>query len=157
MKRTLTIALFFLTIGLFSQENVCDCVDVGIRMMQSIERGASEETVKKRFEKENKICDQLSQKIGADFEKGMASCKNFPKLIQLMAGGSDLPENPEICACVDIAIQQLNGNPEQRGLGPLGETCDKLSQKLGEEQFGLQMMNCENFGILMELLIGKEE
>ena len=86
MKKILTLSLFLISSYFFSQESPCDCVEVSIRTMQSIERGASEETLQKRFKKQNEKCDKLSQKLGSDFKKNMSSCDNFPKLLQLMEG-----------------------------------------------------------------------
>ncbi len=69
MKKILTLSLFLISSHFFSQENACDCVKVGIQTMQSIERGASEKTLQKRFKKQNQKCDKLSQNLGSDFEK----------------------------------------------------------------------------------------
>ncbi len=165
MRTILSITLFFLSITLPAQENECDCLQVIIESLQSIERGASEETVQKRFEKENKRCDELSEKIGSDFEKNMASCENFSKALQLMAGGkTNTKPNPEICKCVDLSIQILKEFGEEATEEAINkvyqkesESCGKLSDELGEEQFGLQMMNCESFGDLMELLMSGED
>jgi len=163
MKKIFTIPLFFLTISLFSQENVCDCVDVTIEMMQSIERGATEKTVEKRFEKEIKKCDELSANSPDKFQKDMASCKKFSKLIQLMAGGdSNVKPDEAVCMCVDHAIEQLkrgetNSGTEKKLEKERQKKCEELNEELGEAQFGLQMMNCENFGVLMELLMNEEK
>ena len=165
MKTTLSIALFFLSITLSAQENVCDCVQVGIDSFQSIQRGASQETVQKRFEKQNKKCDELSKKLGADFEKNITSCENFPTLIQLMAGGEpNAKPNPEVCKCVDLSIQILNEFGEEASEEDINklykkesERCEELSSELGEEQFSLQMMNCEGFATLMELLMSGQD
>lgn len=161
MKKILTLSLFIISSYFFSQESVCDCVEVGIQTIQSIERGASEETLQKRFEKQNQKCEKLSQNMGADFEKNMASCDNFPKLIQLMAGGQkNVKKNSDVCTCVDISIQileEISKGGNEENINKLYqeevEFCDELNNKLGEEQFGLQMMNCENFKILMEFLM----
>ena len=48
MKKILTLSLFLISGHFFSQESACDCVKIGIQTMQSIERGASEETLQKR-------------------------------------------------------------------------------------------------------------
>jgi len=163
MKKILTLSLFLISSYFFSQENACDCVEVGIQTIQSIERGASEEALQKRFEKQNQKCDKLSQKLGADFEKKMASCDNFPKLIQLMAGGQkNVKRNSDVCTCVDVSIQileEINKGGDEENINKLYQEeikfCDELNNKLGEEQFGLQMMNCENFKILMEFLMSE--
>ncbi len=165
MKTILSIAIFFVSTTLFAQENVCDCVQIGIETLQSMQRGASAETIEKRFEKENKICDELSQKLGEDFEKKMASCENFPKFLQLMAGGNDnIKPNQDVCNCVDLSIKILKefgkgASEEEINLSYQKESdfCDKLNNELGQEQFGLQMMSCENFGKLMELFMSEEE
>ena len=165
MKKISTIIIFLFSISIFSQENVCDCIEVGIETLQSIERGASEETVQKRFEKQNKACDELSIKLGENFEKEMASCDNFPRFIQLMAGGEKITQpNKEVCECLNISIkilEEIEKGLKEEDITKLyekeSEFCDELSSKLGEEQFGLQMMGCENFGKLMNLLMNQSD
>ena len=165
MKKILSILILFTTINLSAQDNVCDCLEIGIETLQSIQRGATQQTVQKRFEKQNQKCDELSQKLGSNFEKNMASCENFPKFIQLMAGGNNNAKpNVEVCVCVDLSIQILKEFEQgisEEDISKLyqkeSNLCDKLSNELGEEQFGLQMMNCEGFSTLMELLMKEEE
>ncbi len=161
MKKILSLTLLFISMALSAQENVCDCVQIGIETLQCIQKGESEEIIEKRFEKQNKRCEELSQKIGSDFEKKMASCENFPEFIKLMAGGNNSTKtNPDVCKCVDLSIQilkELGQEASEEEINKLyqkeSERCEELSTKLGEEKFGLQMMNCENFGILMEILM----
>ena len=63
MKLILKILFFTIVTNLsYSQETVCDCVEIGIQTFKMIESGTSEEETQKIFEKKNNKCMEIKNK-----------------------------------------------------------------------------------------------
>jgi len=166
MKLILKILFFTIVTNLsYSQETVCDCVEIGIQTFKMIESGTSEEETQKIFEKKNNKCMEIKNKLGNDFEKKMTSCANFKDLIKITTGIiGDSEVKPEVCECVDFSIKTMElmkkGVTEkelEKKYKSKRDICEKLNSDLGAENFGMQMMNCENFSQLMELMLSEQD
>ena len=98
MKKKWHLAIIFKTYPIngrrrkITQPNkeVCECLNISIKILEEIEKGLKEEDITKLYEKESEFCDELSSKLGEEkFGLQMMGCENFGKLMNLLMNQSD--------------------------------------------------------------------